>query len=362
MKVVRITTSLDYGGIEKVFELHAKFHDQKDYELIFVALEGGGKTAEILKAYGYEVILLGTRSRIPSLETLHALLALLRKLKPDVIHTCGAEANFHGHLAGAWLGIKKRIAEEIGLPNHSRLFRTIFSTIYKLTSNIIAISDAVRNYLVKFEASDTKVVKLYNPIDVSITVDKKKSVSGTFVIATLCRLEPIKNCRVLIDLLSYVNHQYQNHSFQLWFVGDGSERQSLEAYTVEKGLVGKVIFHGYSSKPHSILAKANLFVLPSLKEGFGLACIEAIQCHVPVIVSNNGGMTEYIKDGINGFLFSPTNFNELTNKIDTFMALDSQEVENITSNAFRDINELFSPQRYLRDLLSLYNSKKPIHA
>src|SRR5690606_30520327 len=155
-----ITNSLGFGGIEKVFELHGKYFDKGKYELVFVALNQGGNTADTLMRMGYRVIILSSSVKIPSTECILKLRALFRNEKPDVIHTCGAEANFHGIIAGRLCGVPTIIAEEIGLPNHSRIARIIYRILYLFTYKVIAISDSVRGYLRTYEASDDKVVRI----------------------------------------------------------------------------------------------------------------------------------------------------------------------------------------------------------
>jgi glycosyltransferase involved in cell wall biosynthesis len=353
-KVLRITNSLDFGGIEKVFELHGKYFDKKHYELVFVAMHGGGHTEELLKNLGYRVFVLHTRIKIPSMACILTLCKLFLHERPDVVHTCGAEANFHGIIAATLLRVPTIVAEEIGLPNHSSIARKVYKGLYHFCSRVIAISDAVRDYLVKHEATPGKVVRIYNPIELSGTNPAVMPPGREVIISSLCRLEPIKNCKMLIKLVSSLKKKFPDRSFILWLIGDGSERRMLEQLALQEGVDTNVKFWGYRKDAHQVLIQSNVFVLASLKEGFGLAAIEAIQASLPVVVSNSGGMVEFIRDGDNGFLFDPQSLDELLYKTETLLSLSNQDVLRLTGRAHETVRQMFSPFVYLEELLALY--------
>src|SRR5690606_31379839 len=89
----------------------------------------------------------------------------LRKLKPDIVHTAAAEANFHGVVAARLAGVKVVIAEEIGFPNHSLKARLVFSAIYRLVDRVICVSQAVLDFLVNIkEIPLGKGQVIYNPV------------------------------------------------------------------------------------------------------------------------------------------------------------------------------------------------------
>jgi glycosyltransferase involved in cell wall biosynthesis len=357
MKVIRITTSLDFGGIEKVFELHAKYHE-RDYELIFVSLGKGGRAEIFMRQLGYKVIILNTDYQIPSYACFKSLISLFKSEKPRVVHTCGAEANFHALLAAYICRIPVRIGEEIGIPSHSLLARVIFKAVYRTAHHVIAISHAVKLYLTANEVSESKVRMLYNPINLSIHARVQPGFfRNSCKIACVGRLEPIKNLTMLIDLLSLVIKKHADRSFELWLIGDGSQREYLMDYAISSGVGEYVKFKGFVAAPETLLVQADVFVLPSLFEGFGLACVEAIQCGLPVIVSKSGGMAEYIEDGKNGLLFDPRSLAELEEKMELFLSMPLEKLNLMTAVASKKIHTLFSPQKYVHELSGIYQAK-----
>ena len=106
-----------------------------------------------------------------------------------------------------------------------------------------------------------------------------------------------------IDDVIYTFQIVQNQiPAKLLLVGDGPERPRLERLVRELGLFEHVRFLGKQDAIEEILAVADLFIIPSENESFGLAALEAMACEVPVISSNAGGLPEVNVHGVTGFL------------------------------------------------------------
>src|SRR6202020_39414 len=92
---------------------------------------------------------------------------------------------------------------------------------------------------------------------------------------------------------------------KLVMMGDGPDRGSAEFLVRKKGLSKDVFFMGKQDRVQEKLGLADLFLLPSEEESFGLAALEAMACEVPVVASNVGGLPEVVTHGLGGFLFEP---------------------------------------------------------
>ncbi|CAM3782449.1 glycosyltransferase [Pontibacter korlensis] len=355
MKIIRVTTSLDFGGIEKVFELHAKYYD-KTHELMFVSLCNGGYTQKAIAEYGYSSIALGLKkATIPSFEAIKLLVRLFKEEKPDVVHAAGAEANFHATIAARLTGVKKIICEEIGIPNHSLKARLVFRTVYKFANAVIAISKAVEDYLLSSgEVPRKKLWMIYNPIEDSNGKQEYGTAADKLRFITVARLEPVKNISILVKAFSRIVAKYPDA--ELFILGNGSLKEELQDLCNALGLSSYVHFHGYISDPTPYLTGSRFFVLPSLYEGFGLACVEAIQCNVLTISTNSGGIPEFITDKKEGFLFDPRNRDELVAKMEQAIQLSDLEYNNITQRAKTKVKSMFSPNAYIHELNQLYIS------
>ena len=121
----------------------------------------------------------------------------------------------------------------------------------------------------------------------------------------LARLEVEKGVDVLIRAAAAIPE------LDLVIAGDGSCRATLEATAAELGIAERVHFLGYRSDPAALLANADLFVLPSLVEGFPLSVVEAMAAGVPVVASDIGGTREAVEHERTGLLVPPRDADAL---------------------------------------------------
>ncbi len=119
------------------------------------------------------------------------------------------------------------------------------------------------------------------------------------IITHVSNLRPVKR---LIDIVNVFAKIQDEIPSKLLIVGEGPEREPAQELVDSLGLTQKVIFLGNSNEVNKILCFTDLFILPSEKESFGLAALEAMACGVPVISSNAGGLSEVNIDGVSGYL------------------------------------------------------------
>jgi hypothetical protein len=146
MKIIRLSTFLDYGGIESKMANLSTLEDHENTWL-YCSLGKGGVAEQSIKGNGKKVICLNKGHKIPNFRTIAALILLLRRERPDVVHASGAEANFHGLIAARLVGVKKILVEEIGIPNQSKMAKAVFSIIYKFADLVIGESRIVTDKL-----------------------------------------------------------------------------------------------------------------------------------------------------------------------------------------------------------------------
>ena len=301
MKVVHLVTSLDFGGLERRMEILSLYPSIKS-ELIFCALGKGGATYEKILSHGSQVHLLECDPKIFNFSTYIKLRNFLKKQRPDVLHTHGAEANFYGHLAAVSLGIKIRVAEEIGIPSQSNIARAVFSTVFRLPQAVIAMSPIVKGFL-----ADNNIVKkekihlVYNPVLLSEKQKKSKN-NKKIRFIFIGRLEEVKNPIGLLRAFHMLLSEHQD--IELTYVGEGQQREEIELYIKTHNISEYVSCMGFSSNPLSIALEHDVVVQPSHSEGFSLALVEAMSCGLPAIVTPVGSAVELIENNINGWIVS----------------------------------------------------------
>ena len=119
------------------------------------------------------------------------------------------------------------------------------------------------------------------------------------IITHISNLRPVKR---IVDVIEIFCRIQKEMPAKLLMVGEGPEKEMAEEMCIAKGIEDKVLFLGNSNEIDKILCFSDLFLLPSEKESFGLAALEAMACGVPVISSNAGGLPEVNVQGVSGFL------------------------------------------------------------
>lgn len=116
----------------------------------------------------------------------------------------------------------------------------------------------------------------------------------------LSNFRPVKRVRDVIEVFARVAEQVPA---RLLMVGDGPDRSVAEWLAVRHKIQDRVHFLGKQDSIHELLPVADLMLMPSELESFGLAALEAMACEVPTIGTKVGGMPELIEDGVTGLLF-----------------------------------------------------------
>jgi N-acetyl-alpha-D-glucosaminyl L-malate synthase BshA len=126
--------------------------------------------------------------------------------------------------------------------------------------------------------------------------------AGEAVILHVSNFRPVKRLAAVIDVFRSIRQRVPS---RLVLVGDGPDRVAAGRRAAEYGLTDAVMFAGEQQDLVPWLSAADLFLLPSEKESFGLAALEAMACEVPVVTSNVGGLPEIVEDGVTGFACPP---------------------------------------------------------
>jgi N-acetyl-alpha-D-glucosaminyl L-malate synthase BshA len=122
---------------------------------------------------------------------------------------------------------------------------------------------------------------------------------GEPILMHLSNFRPLKRVTDVVEIFARVRERIPA---KLVMVGDGPERSAAEWLARRKGLDSDVHFLGKQDRIYETLALADVFLLPSELESFGLAALEAMACEVPVIATNVGGVPEVVTHGVDGYL------------------------------------------------------------
>ena len=129
------------------------------------------------------------------------------------------------------------------------------------------------------------------------------------LIVHMSNFRPVKRVDTVVEVFRRVR---QDVRARLLLVGDGPVRPEIEQQVRAHGLHDDVVFIGEEHDPVRWLSIADLFLLPSAQESFGLAALEAMACEVPVIASNVGGLPEIVRQGVTGYTCAPDDVMEMS--------------------------------------------------
>lgn len=162
--------------------------------------------------------------------------------------------------------------------------------------------------------------------------------SGTRVLMHVSNFRPVKRVRDVVQIFARV---VRHIPAVLVMVGDGPDRVYAEAEARDAGLQDKVFFLGKIDAVAPLLAGADLFLLPSSSESFGLSALEALACGVPVIGTRTGGIPEVVRDGETGVLCPVGDVESMSDAAVSLLA-DRARWHAMSTLAAADARERFS--------------------
>jgi N-acetyl-alpha-D-glucosaminyl L-malate synthase BshA len=129
---------------------------------------------------------------------------------------------------------------------------------------------------------------------------KRLAAPGEAILMHLSNFRPVKRVADVVKVFARVANELPA---RLVLVGDGPDRSTVEWLAHDLGIHDRVHFLGKQEKVNELLALADLMLMPSEQESFGLAALEAMACKVPAVATRVGGVPELIDDGVTGLLF-----------------------------------------------------------
>lgn len=351
MKILRLSTFLDFGGIETKMVNLSTIRD--DNEWIFCALGKGGTAEKKMVANQKKVVCLNLNHKIPSVITIWKLYHFLKKERPDVVHTSGAEANFHGLIAAKLARVPRIIVEEIGVSNSSRKAVSIFRNIFKSADYVVGESQiVVQTVKKKYELPQQKLRVIYNFGIFNLNHFTRKVDIDNFRIIMISRLEPVKNIEGVLNVLARLAQKRKN--VKVTIAGSGTLENKLKDKVKELDLVNNVEFVGFITDPYPHLLNADLYILNSHSEGFSNSLVEAMYSKTPSLSTAVGAAPEIIEDGINGFLTPANDEEALYEKIKAILALPKEKLQEIGVAGHEKIVKNFSLENHVHELMKIY--------
>ena len=198
---------------------------------------------------------------------------------------------------------------DITLVGADRSYLPITRFSIEQSDGVTAVSQYLKEATVNSFGVKNEITVIYNFVNCDVYVPASNSAlraqyapHGEKILIHLSNFRAVKRPTDVVEVFSIVQKQLPA---VLLMVGDGPERSSAEWVARHNGVDRKVHFLGKRQNIEELFGGADLLLLPSENESFGLVALEAMACEVPVVVSNVGGLPEVVQDGVEGFLVAP---------------------------------------------------------
>ncbi|HUT29791.1 MAG TPA: glycosyltransferase [Sedimentisphaerales bacterium] len=373
LRVLQIIASPAMGGIENQLLAFLQRYDRKKY-VVEVAC-GGGTTGSLRDAY------LATTTRlIPCkwsryvIPFVWRLFRILKRERYDVIHARLTEVSGAAMLAAKLAGVPTRIASyhhtKTRWRNPGLLTRMSVSILERMTrrwaTKILSISEACLDvYHPDWRQHPEQFEICYNGVDTDrfsapFVCDEVRSELGLPAVCSVLGhvggFREVKNHQALVEIAQRVYRLCDNVYFLL--VGDGALRQQIETEVSKRGLSGRFVFAGTRCDVPRMLAAMDVFVMPSLDEGFGTVVVEAQLGGLVVIASNIPSMREALSPGLQQFCCAPNDAAGMAEHI-VMLLKNTQLRQTLGREAREYAAKRFSIEKTVRQLEAVCCSPAP---
>jgi glycosyltransferase involved in cell wall biosynthesis len=365
-RVLLLIKGLAVGGAEKLLVSSLPYLDTKafDYRVAYFLSEKNNLVSEIEKA-GIPVTCLNI-NRLYDLSAVFRLTSHLRKEKIDILHIHSPHAGILGRIAARLSGVKViAYTEHMPIDRLGVVARYCNILTYPLDDLNIGVSNAVlKSVLHRLIIKHGKYVTVHNGIDLNTVsrqqtdikqIKKEFGIDPKFkIVGNVANLYPGKGHKYLLEAARIILDRYPDVVFLI--VGKEKNIKDLEELknlTKRLNIENRVIFAGFRQDTFRLIPAFDIFVLPSLWEGFGIVLLEAMSFGKPVIASNVDGIPEIIDDGKNGYLVEPRNPDRIAEK--TLFLLENPQICNqMGMDGKQKVFSHFSIEKKVKEVEKLY--------
>ena len=299
------------------------------------------------------------------------LRALMQELRPSLVHT----HLFHADLYGALAASRAHVPALVSSRHNDNAFRrrqpwrSLNRRLWRMADAGIAISQAVADFAVEIEdAPRDKLRVIHYGLQRQLSTNAERQALRSRMRTQLgidqtqpllgmaCRLVEQKG--VSDALQAFAGTRGEFPEARLLIAGDGPLRAQLESEATQAGLTGSVRFLGWRDDVPQLLAACDLFLMPSLWEGFGLVLLEAMAQGLPVVASRVSAIPEVVLAGETGLLAPPRDVPALREALLTLLR-DPPLARHMGLMGMERLETHFSEQRMLDETLALYHELLP---
>lgn len=348
MKILHIVWMLRFGGIETMLMNIANEQVIQGHKVGILLIDKDAADYDLVKRLDNKVRILYANRKygfwdIPAYWRMNRIIS---KYDPDCIH-------LHSAAIFKYIWPNKRKICNVTL--HDLCNKPNTDHIKKIP-RVFAISQSVANDLKNKKGANSIV----NPNGIRpelFSTSKKEEKNETFKIVQVSRLEHQKKGQHILVLAGKQLKEEGFTNFSITFIGNGSSREYLEQLVKNNNLQQEIMFLGMKDQQYinDHLCEYDLFVQPSIYEGFGLTVAEAMAAKVPTLVSSGQGPEEVINNGQCGYIFKNGDIKDCADKIKLFLC--DKNNKDFTERAFERVWNLYNVRTTVQTYLNNYATK-----
>lgn len=377
MRIVHVISSLHFGGAEQLLYeiLRASASSSHEHHVVYLRY---GPVVEKIKQLGiatYSISGLVTRYDFLAY---YRLKKLIKKLKPDLIHSAHWSANILARFAGRAFRIPVINDLHGSCAHHGHVRNWCDAITAHLAQRFVAVSDGVKSSFItdvlQKKRNQKEIKDLAQRVDVIVnSVDsdivRKEGVinpltradlgltSQDFVIGSIGRFTSIKSYDLMIRAFSRIRETLKNtnRTPRLLLVGDGPEMPKLQHIVEIRGIKDSVVFTGFREDVRRFYPLFDCFALSSKSEGISIALLEALCFGLPVITTNSTMSHEVITHNKHGLLVPVGDVLRLRDAF-TFLIENPQVCHEMGQANCQLVQDRFSMQAMMNHYQKLYHS------
>jgi glycosyltransferase involved in cell wall biosynthesis len=249
------------------------------------------------------------------------VLQTTRSVKPDILFIQDVGQGLHGFFSKRLFKTPYVIQSHGYAFHQSRRWRYVASVVLRDADAVIALNDDMKKELQRIWMREIAVIpnaissEMFPNISRDVARERLEIEASEKVILCISRWDVVKGLPFLIEGVNHLKLTEPNA--RLLLVGYGPEEDKLKLLVNKLGLSDRVSFVGKVQQTDipTYTAASDVFVLPSLTEGFGNVLLEAMAAALPIVATCVGGIPSLVEDGVNGFLVHPRNAGQIADKI-----------------------------------------------
>jgi glycosyltransferase involved in cell wall biosynthesis len=382
IKIIRVIARLNVGGPALHVAYLASGLAERGYETTLVAGtvgRGEESMATVALQRGVKIETLSDLHReIAPLRDIRATLRLarlIRKERPAILHTHTAKAGAVGRIAALLAGDARpriivhtfhgHVLRGYFNPLTALAFRTLERLLARISTVLIAVSPEVRDDLVRLgvaPSSKFTVIRLGIELGERVHSDtdersETRRLMGVqpdaFLVGWVGRMTAVKRTDHVLEALRQLVEM--GIDAYVCLVGDGPDRDGLERTAHELGIAKRCLFLGYQEDVSRFYDAMDVLLLPSANEGTPVSVIEALAAERPAVASRVGGVSDVVRDGIDGYLVGVDDRTGLAERLAELAADPAARARMGASGRTRVLTR-YGVERLVDDVDDLYRS------